>query len=148
MNRAAYRSITRQGFALGAYRSLLTVAFLVALLHAFPEHQRVSILAVLVFGQGVAGIGLAIKAAATIQDTILDSAERKTRHTILLASDPEWRHASDFWIEVNRRVEAEDVPDHPSPWWMQLGLTAANFAGLLAWDIAAVVFALVIAGLM
>ena len=145
MDKAAIRSATRKGLALGAYRGLLNMALLVALFHAFPEYEAVSILAVLAFSQGVAVITLAMRSLFTIQNALDDSAERKTRHAILLAADPEGSHLHEFWSEVDRRVAAEFNLPEPSPWWAQIGLTLASFAGLVAGDIAAVIFALVIA---
>lgn len=145
MDKRAINSASRGGCALVMYRGLLNTALMVALLHAFPQHAVVSILAVLVFSQGIAGVALTVRLHATIQNALDDSAERKTRHAILLAADPDWLHADGFWFEVDRRVADEIVPPEPTPWWGQVGLTIASFAGLVASDIAAVVFAVVIA---
>ena len=147
MNRAAVRSAARQGVATTLYRALLNTCLLVAMLHAFPGYETVSILAVLVFSQGVAGIGLTMRSIAALQSSVDDMGERKTRHAILLAADPEWLHDDNFWGEVDRRVANEfDVPP-PSPWWAQIGLTLGNFLVLLVGDLVSVVIAFVIAGI-
>jgi hypothetical protein len=147
MNNATLRSGTRKAFAFTAYRALINIALLVALLHAFPGYETVSVLAVLAFLQGIAGLGLAVQFVATVQNSLADSAERKTRHTILLAADPDWLHADYFWSEVDRRVANEREVDDASPWWAQIGLTLLSFVGLLASDIACVVVAFVIANM-
>jgi hypothetical protein len=145
MDNSALRSATRKSFAFIAYRVLLNTAFLVALLHAFPDHQSVAILGYLAFVQGIAALGMSMQLTAAVQNARDDAAERKTRHTILLASDPDWQGDDQFWTEVDRRVSNENVANDASPWWAQIGLTTLSFFGFLVGDIATVFVALIIA---
>ncbi|MGE0668718.1 MAG: hypothetical protein AB7O49_19350 [Sphingomonadales bacterium] len=147
MNETAAYSVLRRGCALGLYKGALNTALMVALFHAFPDHIVVSALAVLVFSQGLAGVVFTIEATALKQNVLDDAAERKTRHTVVLAADPNWLRDSDFWGEVDRRVAKESRSQEASPWWAQTGLTLGNFASLVARDIVSVVFALAITGI-
>jgi len=135
MSAAGLNSAIRGGCAIGIYRSILNLALLSVAFREFPSHRLAIGLAVLAFGQGLAGLGAAQSIASAQQNRLDDLAERKTRHAILLASD-ESRGEYHFWSEVDRRVAEETGPAEKSaPWWAQAGLVLANVGGYLALDL-------------
>ena len=125
MTNSAMRLAARQIYALGIYRSLTTLALMVAGFSAFPYHRSFVGFAILAFNQGVSAVIVGQQAVAAHQNHLDDSGERKTRHAILLASE-DWSGPS-FWNEVDRSVEEERGVSPPaSPWYSQIGLVFGN----------------------
>lgn len=146
MSDAQLASDFRSGCAIGSYRFLLNLALLATAFHDFPDHRTVIVLALLVFSQGIAAVLVVQRITFAQQNRLDDLAERKTRHAILLASDPD-RSQYHFWTEVDRRVEEEKGPPEKSPaWWTQIGLWLFSISGYLIGDLLTVALAAVIAG--
>lgn len=126
------RSFSRQAIALGVYRFAVTLFLLVALFNAFPGYRVASALAVLFIGAGFQVITTLLTYSLRVGNAAADIAERKTRHTILLAAERAGQpnlNEPDFWHEVDRRVEDERPRDALAsmPW---------RGAGAIAWAIA------------
>lgn len=149
----ALQALKRNNYAVGIYRGLVGLAFLVACFNTFSSAIGPIALGYIFFGLSTEAVGLAVSTAAQAQNRLSDLAERKTRHTIVLAAQAPWRDRQyepdwDFWAEVNRRVAEEGIDeDAPSvPWWKTLGLVLGNVALRAAIDVATIVFAAVLAG--
>jgi hypothetical protein len=145
------RRVTRQLFGLAIYRMFATFFLLVAGFTAFPDHKAVFALAVIVFGTGIGGIIECVQAMHMIQSRMADLAERKTRHTILLAQERALRGEScdgyGFWSDVDARVDAEIGSEPPAPkWWQSIGLTTGNALGRLVSDLISIAIALMLSG--
>lgn len=143
MHTDTMKRMQRQGFGLMLYRMVLNVAFLWVAFSTFPDLKIVFAIALLVFNQGVAAVGHTAAMIFQLQNQADDEAERKTRHTILLAHEraetPELLHG-DFWTEVNRRVADEQGHSNAqTSGWASAGLTAWNFIARAMADIATVV---------
>lgn len=146
MSLALLRRAKGKAFALAVYRGCLTVAVLMVGFEDFPEHRAFVALAVLAFSQGIAAIGIAGAQIALSQNHLDDLAERKTRHTILLAQT-EWNGHPGFWNEVDRRVQTEtESDDEDAPWWGGAGMFVLRMVGHLASDLMTIGIALVLAG--
>lgn len=144
MLKSIIQNSTRRAWVLSIYRGLLTLFLLISLLDAFPEYQTVAIFAVIVFSQGIAAIQLGLVNMFTIQNALSDAADQKTRHTMLLALEPDWSRGSDFWAEVDRRMtEDNPVVEHKSA-WVEIGLGLASFSKLIVIDIVVVTMALIL----
>lgn len=147
----AIRRVTRQMFGLAIYRMFATFFLLVAGFTAFPDHKTVFALAVIVFGTGIGGIIELLQAMHLMENRTMDLAERKTRHTILLAQERALRGEAcndyTFWGEVDARVDAEIGPEPPAPkWWQSIGLTTGNAFGRLVSDLVSIAIALMLSG--
>lgn len=127
------------------YRGLINFLFLVAAFDAFPEHRWLFGLGILVFNQGIGATVLGISLTAAAQNYLDDSAERKTRHAILLAHT-EFLGRYDFWSEVDRRVAEERGPEpEPPNGWSKFGSIIWSFAASLIADLATIFLALIFA---
>lgn len=143
MNTKAMKRLQREAWGLLLYRKVLNVAFLWVAFSTFPHLKVVIALALLVFNQGIAALGHAATMFFQLQNKLDDDAERKTRHTILLAHEravaPQIAHG-EFWTEVNRRVADEQGnAQAKTSGWASAGLTMWNFMARAAADIATVV---------
>lgn len=145
MNPIVLGRLRRQAHGLIIYRSILIFLFLLSAFTAFPHLKAVIGLGALVFNQGIAALGHAALTHFTISNMLDDEAERKTRHTILLTGETSSQDELtevEFWMEVNRRVEAEKMPPgkHVSG-WSGAGLTIWNIASRALGDIALIMLA-------
>lgn len=138
MTAAPVKPTMREALGLGLYRMLVNFALLLAAFTAFPAHKMLLGLAVIAFSQGIAAVVVSAKMTALVQNNIDDMAERKTRHTIVLAAERSGERDmlySDFWPEVNRRVDDEIGRAEPEPSiWAKSGLVIAHVSGNLAAD--------------
>jgi hypothetical protein len=143
---ALLRRAKGKTLSIAVYRGFLTLAVLTVGFENFPEHRTFVALCVVAFSQGVAALGIAGAQVALGQNHLDDMAERKTRHTILLAQT-EWNGHDGFWNEVDRRVAAEaDSGDEDVPWWGRTSMFFLQIAGYLASDLITVGLALIFAG--
>lgn len=145
MNEALIGRLTRQGYGLLIYRSILTFAFLLAAFSAFPHLKLVFGLGLLLFNQAIAALGHVANMHFQAVNMLDDEGERKTRHTILLAAERPPRDEFDqfeFWPEVNRRVAAErgDARKNVGG-WKGAGLTIWNVVGHALGDAALIAVA-------
>lgn len=134
----AVEKATRSLWAIVIARWIIGVAFLFAAFTAFPEYKWVIGLGLLLFNLGIEGVGSAVTGLSQAQNYLDDLAERKTRHTILLAAERSHDIGDSilFWSEVDRRVEAEmGPPTPPTGFWKSAGLVIGATAGRLAGDI-------------
>lgn len=108
-------------------------AFMLAAFTEFPEHKwsiGLGYLAFLTMLRACLQQGIAMHAA---NNMLSDAAERKTRHTMLLASEwsksgrlqDEFDHG-DFWQAVDRRVKTETGEPDAHSFWLSLALTAGG----------------------
>jgi len=111
-------------------------------------------LAVISFNQAIGALGHVITLLAEANNRLSDLAERKTRHTIILAAQRDWNPLLadmppdwDFWAEVDRRVDAELVDEESPPkWWQAASLILWNAFARLMGDLVAVGIALAMVG--
>jgi len=107
MNEAIQAS-GRQIWGLTIYRWLLSVVFLLVAFNEFPEHRASIALGFLVVIHSFAAIGMALKHLFLTSNALDDEAERKTRHTIVMAAQQQMDAGhGDFWAQVDDRVAAE-----------------------------------------
>lgn len=140
------RKVTRQVIGVWIYRGLLNIVFLTVAFQSFPGYESFTALGFLVFNQGIASLGTALAATAAAQNFLDDIAERKTRHTILLARDEDWRGSHHFWAEVDRRVDAELGDRAPAlRWWASAGRVLGAMLWRLFLDLATITIASMLA---
>ena len=139
----AVRGKMREIWGSAIYRSALLLFFLVVAFSEFPDQRLVVGLGTLVILHAIASIGLVIENTFLIANHADDLAERKTRHAIILAAQM-GRDAGgpDFWLVVDRNVEAEigarGAAAGSGKWgrvvWHVLSRAASDYAVLaLAW---------------
>jgi Flp pilus assembly protein CpaB len=101
-----------------------------------------------VLNQGISAIAMSIKLTALAQNHADDMAERKTRHTVLLASERQGDdrlNTLEFWSEIDRRISEETNAPAAKPGVTgQIGLTALHIGSLLAGDLAVIAIALIL----
>lgn len=139
----------REAIGLLIYRWLVNFALFVCGFAAFPDHKAVFALAVIGFSLGVATIVQAQNLSRAAENRLMDVAERKTRHTIVLAQERGLRGQTcddyEFWEEIDARVETEvGAPNAPAPWWLTGGLIIWNTLAYLLGDLALVGLALLL----
>jgi len=130
---------TRQGLASSIYLWILGVLFLFAAFSSFSEHKVTIGLGYLVFTQSRAMVLMVVGNLNDLQNLLADSAERKTRHTILhaaeLGGDGMSLNYPAFWGEVDHRVEEERQIHEPASLWKSGLLVLGGVIGRGAWDI-------------
>lgn len=151
---AKVRAENRNVSSLMIYRWLVGTVFLLAAFSEFKAHWLPIALGSIVIGQGFVGILAYIELRAAAENAVLDLAERKTRHTIVIAQ--QWAVAGqpydtfsgfDFWRQVNDAVENEyGIEDDKPPWWTGLGLTLLSILYRIIADVIGIGIAYTLAG--
>jgi len=148
---AGIEKLTRQAMGVAGYRMAITLALLTAGFTAFPTHKLVFALAVIAFSLGLSTLAIHVHLLDLVNNKILDVAERKTRHTIVVAQERSSRGQplsdGSFWVEVEERVATEiGDPDPAPPWWKAISSIAWSGAGYAIGDVAMVLVALFLSG--
>lgn len=142
------RALGLKAWGLGIYRFALAFGVLIAGFHAFPGYKTFVALAFLFINTAFIAVFDVLAIHRLTDNTIMDMAERKTRHTILLAQERGLdgiRSYDDytFWREVDRRVADEDTPEVPAPkgWWRAPRAVALDVLGRALADLILIVVA-------
>jgi hypothetical protein len=130
---------TRSLFSIAILRWLFGLIFLFVAFSEFPDHKWSIGLGLIVFNLGIAGVCQIVQGLHVDAYRMDDLAERKTRHTVLLAAErlPSPDHETgEFWAEVDRRVRAEVGEPTKVGFWKSVGLVG----GRVLWGLFADLF--------
>ena len=140
---AALKRMTRQLWGGILYRGFVGLAFLMFAFSMFPGYGPIFGAGYILFNQTVSGVAGLITTLIAEDRVRTDVAERKTRHTILLAHrlSAEGSEIDDwaFWDQVNKNVAGEypnDAEAAKKPrWWKTVGLVLWNALARLLGDL-------------
>jgi hypothetical protein len=137
--------------ALRVYRSLVTFCLLVAGFCTLPGHRAAFALGVIAFTTGIAAVIENQNKLALLQNAADDMGERKTRHAIVLAQELalEGRpaRAPMFWVDVDKRVDAEAQRPQFIQERAAAKSTLRRVLGLVGSDLISLVAALIVSAL-
>lgn len=138
----AVRRHTRALFASGIYRWLIGCAFLFVAFSDFPTHKWTIGLGYVVLSTAISALVEFAQLQHAAENLLADRAERKTRHTIIMAA--EWAahdgpmNSPEFWGTVDGRVNDEMNVDEKAGFWT----SAVLVVGGVIWRTASDLFGL------